>query len=152
MIIEPISPSHVEAVSLLGTSCYPSNYHEDDASFESKILGYPQGCFMAMDDGTLLGYAISFPYILDKVHPINFAYSLPQNPDCLYIHDLCVSTFNRGGGVGSALATRVLSMPIWPKVLVSVLGSGPFWKKLGFETLRELNYHGGLGHYMIKRQ
>lgn len=152
MIIEPISTGHVEAVSLLGTSCYPSNYYEDDASFESKILGYPQGCFMAMEGGVLLGYVISFPYILGEVHPLNFTYSPTQNPDCLYIHDLCVSPFNRGGGVGSALATRVLSIPIWPKALVSVLGSSPFWEELGFETLRNLNYHGGLGHYMIKRQ
>lgn len=152
MIIAPISPDRVEAVSALGTSCYPSNYHEDDASFESKILGYPQGCFLAMEGGVLLGYVISFPYILGRVHPINLAYSPPQNPDCLYIHDLCVARSSRGAGVGSALAGKVLSGPIWPKALVSVLGSGPFWEKLGFEAIRKLNYHGGLGHYMTRRQ
>jgi len=151
MIIEPITAEYIQLVENLGTEIYPSNYYEGQESFKSKIIGYPKGCFLARKDAELVGYIISFPYVLNEVYPINENYTETLEPTCLYIHDLCVSKDHRKEGIARALVEKVLESQLSPKALVSVLKSEKFWNKFGFISQRSFDYYGGAGNYMLRQ-
>ena len=151
MIIEPITTEYIQLVEDLGTEIYPSNYYEGRESFKSKIIGYPKGCFLARIYKEVLGYIISFPYVLNEVYPINEHYTETLEPNCLYIHDLCVSKNHRGEGIAKALVEKVFENQLSPKALVSVLNSERFWNKFGFVSQNTFDYYGGSGHYMIRQ-
>lgn len=148
--IEPILTKYIQAVEDLGTASYPDNYYEGQSSFKSKITGYPKGCYLARIDDDVIGYIISFPYILNEVYPINEHYVKVEHPSCLYIHDLCIDPKYRGAGIGRTLTETILATSDIPKALVSVLNSEPFWKRFGFIPQRHFDYYGGVGCYMTR--
>jgi ribosomal protein S18 acetylase RimI-like enzyme len=145
--IRPTKISDYPAVNAIGTASYQENYFEGELSFESKMRGYPDGCFVADLDG-VVGYVISFPYKLGMPYPIDSMFELVNNPDCYYIHDLCVLDEFRGKGIAKRLAERVLG---WPIVgLVAVGGSGKFWRKFGFLGFASIDYYGLKAEYMLR--
>ena len=150
-IIRPILPEDADELARIGTVNYPAEYEESSAAFRSKIAGYPAGCWAAEVAGQLAGYVVSFPYQLNHVFPINTRYTQVGTPDCYYVHDLCVNRNWRGLGIATQLATAALAHG-WPvTALVAVLDSRPFWEKLGFVRVRELEYCGRPATYMTRR-
>jgi len=146
--IRPTKISDYPAVNAIGTASYPECYYEGDASFESKMMGYPDGSFVADLDG-VVGYVISFPYILGKPYPLDTAFKPVAWPDCYYIHDLCVLKEFRGNGIANKLAEQILAKDWNVFALVSVAGSGKFWRKLGFRGFAAINYYGRKAEYML---
>lgn len=138
-----------DAIENIANLTYPENYFESAGSFQSKILGYPSGCFVAEIDN-VVGYVVSFPYILDEIYPINHFYKPIENPNCHYIHDLCIDKNHRKLGIAKKLLDTVLLSHPQTTVLVSVMGSENFWKKCGFTIMREVNYCNLLAYYMIR--
>lgn len=150
VVIRPAETKDIIAIDKLGSCSYPNIYHESLTSFTTKITAGES--LVADVGGYIAGYLIAVPYTLETACPLNTNYTPVENPDCLYIHDLCVSELFRGLGLGTQLAKDILSRD-WPAyALVSVLGSTKFWASLGFTHVRELNYHGLPGVYMeLKR-
>lgn len=146
--IRNVSEKDYAAVNAIGTAGYPRNYYEGDASFESKMSGYPDGCFVADLDG-IIGYVISFPYVLGQPFPLGEIYSPVENPDCYYIHDLCVMKEFRGRGIAKKLAERILESKWGVIGLVAVLGGEKFWKQFGFRSFAEIKYAGQRAEYML---
>lgn len=145
--IRPTKISDYPAVNAIGTASYPENYAEDELSFNSKMQGYPDGCYVADLDG-VVGYVISFPYVLGRIYPINTAFELTMEPDCYYIHDLCVLDEFRGKGIAKKLAESVLS---WPVIgLVAVMKSRGFWQQFGFQSFASIKYCGKKAEYMLR--
>ena len=144
----PITPKDYAAVNAIGTAEYPRNYYECDNSFESKISGYPHGCSVADLDG-IVGYVISFPYVLGRPFPLGEIYSPVDNPDCYYIHDLCVLKEFRGKGIAKQLAKVALNNTWAAVALVSVVSNIKFWEKLGFRGFAEIKYGGQKAEYML---
>ena len=134
----------------IGTNSYPFNYYEGIESFRSKMIGYPEGCFVCEINKEILGYIISFPYILWQPYPINKSYEKVENSNCYYIHDLCINEKHRGKGYAVSLVNEVLKIKLNPKVLVSVLNSENFWMKFGFQINKKFDYYGLFANYMIK--
>ena len=145
-------PEDIAAIDGLGTCTYPENYYEGHASFASKIHGNPETCWVATADEIVVGYAIAFPYILGEPYPIDQTYAPVPKPDCLYLHDLCVSALWRRLGVAKKLADKVLTSSWNTTALVAVMGSQPFWAKLGFVTEKELDYYGLPAAYMVRQR
>lgn len=141
--------SDFDSIEIIGTNSYPNNYYEGVESFRSKMIAYPDGCFVCQVDNDVLGYIISFPYILFKPYPINCYYKHIENPTCYYIHDLCVSKNHRGNRYGSLLVNEVLKIKSNPKVLMSVLDSSSFWESFGFKPYKSQMYYGLNATYMI---
>ena len=96
-MIRHAKPEDFDFIDHIGTSSYPDNYYEGSESFRSKILGYPEGCFVCEINKEIVGYIISFPYILWEPYPINENYKKVEDSDCHYIHDLCVEKTSRKG-------------------------------------------------------
>lgn len=149
-MIRNAKPEDFDFIDQIGTSSYPADHYEGSESFRSKILGYPEGCFVCEINKEIVGYIISFPYTLWEYFPINENYKKVEDPDCHYIHDLCVEKTHRGKGHGIALVDQVLRIKSNPKVLVSSLVSEGFWKKFGFQSQKTVDHHGSDSVYMVK--
>lgn len=147
-----ICPHDIPDIDKLGTCTYPGNYDESTESFQSKIVHNPHTCWVATVDGYVAGYVIAFPYVLGDSYPINQIYSPIENPNCLYIHDLCVSPVFRGLGLAKSLIERVLSLDNKTIALVAGMQSHSFWHKLGFKPEHEVDYYGMPATYMVLRR
>lgn len=146
--IRKTKSSDYPAINTLGTANYPKNYDETDESFNSKMAGYPEGCFVADLDG-IIGYVVSFPYLLGKQYPANEPYAPVASPDCYYIHDLTVSPDFRRKGIATQLAKKVLQAHWEVTGLVAVGGSRGFWQTLGFRGFAHIDYYGLKAEYML---
>jgi predicted N-acetyltransferase YhbS len=153
VLIRPVRLRDIAAVSEIGSANYPKNYYEGEEAFASKITGYMRGCFVAEIDGEIVGYIISLPWHSGSViTPANF-YTPPHNPNCLYIHDVCVKLEYRNRGIASRLIKRVLDLDAWDRIgLVAALGSGGFWRQFGFAHILQIEYCDAAAEYMqLKR-
>ena len=65
--------------------------------------------------------------------------SLPEAPDCLYLHDIGVASHMAGKGVGLEVVTKLKEFARQKGYsvisLVAVMKSRPFWEKHGFEEI-----------------
>ncbi|WP_424361332.1 GNAT family N-acetyltransferase [Methylocystis parvus] len=130
--------------------------------FEEKLRLFPAGCFALDSAGALAGYAISHPWRLYEVPPLDaFLERLPDASDGLYLHDVAVTPAARGHGAGAALIERLSDIArkkgLGAIALTSVYGSDALWRKLGFEAALDnrlagkLNSYGSSATYMIVR-
>ena len=140
-------PEDYSEISKLGTNSYKDNYYEGEEGFISKMEGCPEGCFVADVDG-IIGYIISFPYLIGKSFPIDSFFVKTENPNCWYIHDLCVSKDFRKKGVGRELAATVIKTQK-TLALTAIQESEDFWYKMGFRSFFNLDYCGSKAKYMI---
>jgi ribosomal protein S18 acetylase RimI-like enzyme len=149
-MIRKATKNDFDSIDSIGTNSYPDNYYEGVESFRSKMIAYPDGCFVCQPGDDVTGYIISFPYILFKPYPINCYYKNIEHPTCYYIHDLCVLKEHRGNGYASALVNEVLKIKSYPKALMSVLDSNKFWERFGFKPHKTEMYYGMNATYMIR--
>lgn len=133
----------------IGTLCYPERYYEGQESFFSKMESNPSGCLVAENESGILGYAISFPYLEGVPFPINQEYRAAEveNPDCIYIHDVCVLPEFRKFGIASKFV-RILTSKSGKYRLTAVENSEIFWAKMGFSKIKEVEYCGVIANYM----
>jgi GNAT superfamily N-acetyltransferase len=135
-------------IAKIGTKIYSDEYYESEESLFSKIDGCPSGCFVADLDG-VVGYAISFPYVVGKSSPIDSFFFLVENPNCWYIHEVCVAEDFRGMGIARMLASKVIEVGWDVMCLTAVQGSEGFWERFGFRSFFETEYCGKRASYMI---
>jgi len=141
-------PADYKDICDLGTISYSQDYYESEESFISKIKGCYEGCLVADLDG-IIGYIVSFPYKVGKSFPINSFYEPVQNPNCWYIHDVCVSKDFRKMGVATQLAECIVNNNEGTICLTSLLESEGFWKNLGFRSFFDIEYCGRDAKYMV---
>lgn len=128
--------------------------------FAEKVRLFPEGCRKLFFQNKMVGYGISHPWTLYSIPPLDeFLVSLPQNAQCIYIHDVVVLPEARGQNAAGRyvdyikrLATR-LAIP--SLALVSVYGTDVLWSRFGFhgvqneELSRKLVSYGATAKYMI---
>lgn len=147
-------PQDAFAMSQLGTENYPENYYERQEVFLSRLEGAPDSCWVATLENTCAGYLVAFSYLSGLVCPLDELFIPVAQPDCFYIHDLCVGRAWRKSGLGRELAyvalQRAGELGFARTALVAVLDSHGFWKRLGFRVVREIQYAGSPAAYMIR--
>lgn len=146
--IRKIIPKDYEEIENIANESYSNNYYETESSLISKIENFPDGCLVADLDG-VVGYAISFPYYLGKSFPINTNYEIMEDPNCWYIHDLCVVKRFRKKGVAKMLAKEIIKKSWNVVALTAVQDSKSFWSKLGFLSFKVVNYCNEKADYML---
>lgn len=120
--------------------------------FVERLELFPAGCF-ALDRGaSLLGYAIAHPGRVGAPPPLNSRLgSLPDNANCLYLHDLALAPEARRRGYGADLLARMIELAARSSLdqlaLVAVAGSGPFWHRLGFRPFEDAALRAKLASY-----
>ncbi len=146
--IRHTKPGDYAEICDLGTSNYSDNYYEGEDSFISKIKGCYEGCFVVDLDG-IIGYIISFPYVLGKSFPIDSFYEPVEESNCWYIYDVCVSKDFRNKGIAKNLINIILNNKSNVYSLTSIQNSQKFWNKIGFRSFFNLEYCGVEASYMI---
>ncbi|KAK0744241.1 acyl-CoA N-acyltransferase [Schizothecium vesticola] len=137
------------------------NLPEGDFVFSERIRLFPEGCLILSQGSRVLGYAVS--------HPIRHAQppaldsllgEIPTDADQYYIHDVAILPELRGQGHATEGIRKLLDVGsrFASTCLVSVYGTGPFWRRFGFreeeveDALREkLRNYGDDAVFMSRR-
>jgi GNAT superfamily N-acetyltransferase len=130
--------------------------------FEEKFNLFPHGCFVLMKCEEVVGYSVSYPWLLKCIPRLNeFVGSLPRSPQCLFIHDVVVLQQARGHGAAGVLIALVAKLAadqgIPNLALVSVYNTYSLWTRFGFEIVPsagltdKLESYGDTAQYMVRR-
>ncbi|WP_330083218.1 GNAT family N-acetyltransferase [Methylocystis iwaonis] len=154
-------PGDLEEVCRIAVGVHPG-LPERQEVFEEKFRLFPAGCFALEQGGSLVGYAISHPWMLFEIPPLDaFLERLPSPPDCLYLHDVALIPAARGRGAAAQLMDRLRLLASREGVgfiaLASVYGTGGFWRAMGFAAAssdrlaEKLQSYGPSACYMVKK-
>lgn len=132
-------------VAALADSVYPPGLWEPVESFAWRLRLYPAGALGYFDEGRLLGYVFSHPWLDDEVAPLGVVEGeLPNATSCYYLHDCAVLPDVRGLGYGRQLARAALHAGVLAGyrkfTLVAVGGTERYWGHLGFRRVRSVTY------------
>ncbi len=147
------------AVMAIQAICYTDITPESETSMRAKLLASPATCFVATLENTVAGYLISLPWEFANPPALNAEQcTLPENPDCLYLHDLAIAPHARSAGGAPALVNKFLAqLPILQlqrASLIAIQNSAAYWQRYGFqqveasESLQKklISYGGNIGY------
>jgi GNAT superfamily N-acetyltransferase len=155
----PATHADLAGIVAIAAEVHP-DFPERSAVLDEKRLLFSQGCFCFDNNGAVLGYALSHPWTLYDIPPLDrFLEAIPPDADCLYLHDVALLDAARGGGAARALIRKldgVARQARLPAIaLTSVNGTRPLWEALGFAPVSDkrlnVDSYGGSAVYMIKR-
>ena len=120
--------------------------------FAEKLRLFPRGCFKLLFNGRMAGYAISHPWKLYSIPPLDeFLRALPETPDCMYLHDIAVLPaargYNAAGLLLDEISDRARNMRISHLACVSVYGTDVLWARFGFRAVAPEDIAAQLGSY-----
>ncbi len=140
--IRPMTAEDLPVVDRVQRDAYVKQFHEDVAVFASKLQDFPDGCWVCVIGGEVVGYMFSQPANLAKPPALNVASAKGQEPDdCYFIHDVAVRRSYRERGIAKRLLERGLQVAEREGkdvvALISVQGSRGYWERFGFRELSE---------------
>lgn len=155
----PLLESDIGEVDTIARQIHPT-LPERLEVFAEKLHLFPQGCFKLVFEGSMSGYALAHPWKLYSIPPLNdFLDELPNDPDCIYIHDVAVLPAARGRNAAGAFVEQISmlarSMGIGELACVSVYGTDVLWARFGFRTdssdkmISKLTSYGESAKYMV---
>lgn len=161
MTWQPMGASDLDQVVGLADRIHVDLHERPDVIAE-KIRCFPEGCWKVVDGGRLVAYGISHPWTLARIPQLDaFLGELPQDPDCLYVHDVVVAPEARGQGLAEAYLERAKAVArgrgIPALALVSVYGTTRLWSRSGFTEeaspalVDKLASYGTTARYMVCR-
>ena len=88
----------------------------------------------------MVGYLVSVPWRLATPPELNAAdCHLPEQPNCLYLHDLAVTPTARRSNTGRALLEAFMRCLYELKYrhasLIAIQSSMPYWQRYGFQVV-----------------
>ncbi|HYG74398.1 MAG TPA: GNAT family N-acetyltransferase [Planctomycetota bacterium] len=157
-MIVHLQKSDMPDVLSVQREAYRPELLESAETFERKLQLFPQGCFGCKEGDKLKAYVFTHPWISDVVAPLDCEQlTLPDSPDCLYIHDLAVRKSAQGSGIGGQLLDAVFALAdergYRNMALVAVQDSEPYWQRRGFTPCEKLLYGGCVPatHMVLRR-
>lgn len=156
----PAHASDLPAISAIATRIHP-DLPERPEVFAEKMRLYPAGCRVLVADDDIVGYGLSHPWKQQRIPTLDgFLERLPDDADCLYVHDVAVLPDRRGGAARTYVATiedLARSTGIATLALVSVYATRPLWERFGFrpvtanaELRAKLESYGESATYMLR--
>ncbi|WP_218156582.1 GNAT family N-acetyltransferase [Polaromonas sp. OV174] len=131
-------PGDLASVAAIQADSYHPHYLEDDATLRARLNEFPDTAWVAQGPAGVCAYLVAYRSVLGKITPLGGHFHSPALPNCLYLHDLAVSTAAAGQGLGPALVSHALAVARQEGLaycaLVSVQGSQAFWQRLGFRA------------------
>jgi GNAT superfamily N-acetyltransferase len=156
----PARASDLPAMSVIAARIHP-DLPERPEVFAEKMRLYPDGCRVLAARDAIAGYGLSHPWKRQQIPPLDgFLERLPEDADCLYVHDVAVLPDFRGGVARDYIATieeLARASHIATLALVSVYATRPLWERLGFrpvtadaQLLVKLASYGDGATYMLR--
>lgn len=154
-MIKTIPQSDLPRVVAVQKNSYPQELWEDEGIFREKRRVFPDGALGWYRDGVLQAYVFVHPWHKNETAPLfTENMTLPDKPDCLYIHDLAITPAARGKGAARALVEAAFALAAKHGLqhfsLVAVQNSESFWQKFGFTPYKTLTYSGVPAVHMVK--
>jgi hypothetical protein len=76
--------------------------------FGEKLRLFPAGCLKLVRADEFLGYGISHSWMLGNIPPLDtFLGSLPDRPNCIYVHDVVIHPSARGHNAAGDYIRRI---------------------------------------------
>jgi GNAT superfamily N-acetyltransferase len=131
--------------------------------FAEKQTLFPEGCFVLIETRDVVGYGLCHPWTLHDIPDLDsFLGTLPQSPECLFIHDVALLPHARSRGASRVLIDRIAALAMQRGIaflaLVSVYGTDPLWARHGFTLVSDdqrlrakLASYGATARYMVRR-
>ncbi|TQF38745.1 acetyltransferase [Bradyrhizobium sp. UNPF46] len=134
----PARVSDVRAIVAIAAQIHP-DLPERPEVFMEKMQLYPPGCRVLASEDAVAGYGLAHPWTQHQIPPLDgFLERLPENADCLYVHDVAVLPDRRGGVARdyiAGIAELARASGIATLALVSVYATRPLWEHLGFRAV-----------------
>ena len=148
IIIEPATKDNLQAIDSVQRAAFIQELWEPTSLFQNIINHGPDFCFIAMaeDRSQCAGYVLSYPTDRTRTDFEDGPTALQSAPNCLYLHDLCVSPDFRGMRIAKQLLQKLEEQTKAHKlpaiIGLSVQDSAAFWEKCGFIAGASCRYHG----------
>ncbi|KQT03690.1 MULTISPECIES: GNAT family N-acetyltransferase [unclassified Bradyrhizobium] len=134
----PAHASDLPAISTIAARIHP-DLPESLEVLAEKMRLCPDGCRVLVAGDEIAGYGLGHPWKQHQIPPLDgFLERLPEDADCLYVHDVAVLPHRRGGVARTyiaGIAELARASGIGTLALVSVYGTRPLWQRLGFRPL-----------------
>lgn len=126
----------MDAVSAVSDTVH-GQYTEPQAVYAERRDLYPAGCFVWDAGEGVAGYLIVHPWRHEAPPPLGAMIdAIPDDADCLYLHDLALLPILRGTGIGAVATGMALELAVTAGfddvVLLAVGGADSFWASRGF--------------------
>jgi len=148
MAIREFNENDLENILKVQESGYKYELRESPRMFRNRLSAYPSGCICYDSNNQIYGYTVFHPYYQEEVPFDSDNLIIPDDPSCIYVHNICVDEMYRKRGIGSVLFNKAKEHAINERyhniTLVSVQDSAIFWQGLGLRIIREAK--GGYGH------
>jgi GNAT superfamily N-acetyltransferase len=156
----PARVSDLPAISAIATRIHPDLPERPDVLAEKMRL-YPEGCRVLIAADEIVGYGLAHPWMQHRIPPLDdFLARLPDDADCLYVHDVAVLPDFRGGASRAYVAEieeLARASGIATLALVSVYATRPLWERFGFRPVTadadlraKLASYGDSATYMLR--
>jgi hypothetical protein len=133
----PLSANDMVTVNDIAALRHPGLPERTEVIAE-KLRLFPQGCIKLVTHGKMVGYGVSHPWRLFSIPPLDsFLGALPEESDCLYIHDLAI--FPEAGGLKASktfnekVCSVARQLGLFKLACVSVYETNVLWQKFGFQ-------------------
>ncbi|MBR0811557.1 GNAT family N-acetyltransferase [Bradyrhizobium diazoefficiens] len=134
----PAHASDLPAISAIAARVHP-DLPERPEVFAEKMRLYPGGCRVLIAGDEIAGYGLAHPWKQHRIPPLDGLLArLPDDADCLYVHDVAVLPDSRGGVLRVYIAEieeLARASGIATLALVSVYATRPLWERLGFRPV-----------------
>ncbi|WP_306523594.1 GNAT family N-acetyltransferase [Rheinheimera sp.] len=163
LIIRQMQAADLPAVVKLQDRCYSAELFEPADLVKRRYLAFPQSCWVATYQDKLWGYLFCYPSLIGKVNPLAEDFTEVTQADCLYLHDMAVSSDARGQGVAQQLLAaaeqQAQQLSLSALTLVAVQNSASYWQQRGFNPVLSLSpeaitnlasYSGQQAQYLVK--
>ncbi|MEK9283454.1 MULTISPECIES: GNAT family N-acetyltransferase [unclassified Bradyrhizobium] len=153
--------SDLPAISAIAARIHPDLPERPEVLAEKMRL-CPDGCLVLVAEDEIVGYGLAHPWMQHLIPPLDgFLERLPDDADCLYVHDVAMLPAYRGGGAARAYVAATESLArssgIATLALVSVYRTRSLWERLGFRAVaadvslrRKLAPYGERATYMLR--
>ncbi|WP_439406728.1 GNAT family N-acetyltransferase [Bradyrhizobium sp. DASA03076] len=134
----PARASDFAAISAIAARIHPDLFERPEV-FAEKMRLCSDGCRVLAADEAIVGYGLAHPWKKHWIPPLDALLErLPDDADCLYVHDIAVLPHARGGVARDYVATiekLARSSGVSALALVSIYTTRPLWERFGFRPV-----------------
>lgn len=123
--------------------CYSEELWESPDSFMHKMSLSPDTCLKVLHEDKMVAYFFSIPCNKENLPAFDdHDYTVPEDPDCFYLHDLAILPDYRKKGIPVLVFQEILSIAHKIGVhcfrIFSVQNTYEKWKGYGFQEVQEI--------------
>lgn len=143
MSVRVLSVADVQQLMLVQQNCYSAELVESAAVMSDRISAFTATCWGYFVGPRMAGYLLAYPSVLGSITPLAAAFPLYPKANCLYLHDMAISSDFRGQSLAPKLlahaAAEAKQKGLQALALVAVQGAEGYWAKQGFVKVTEIS-------------